>query len=325
MSKLSRHRRMMGSYWDDRPGLFDLPAEDENSAEAPLDALPEECLRRPDYLRYISFGSGSSGNCAYVGTSRGGIIVDAGVDNNFVLEQMALNAIDPANVAGIMLTHDHGDHVRYAYALLRRHRHWHLFATPKALNGMLRRHNVSRRVTDYHQPIFKEFTFTAGPLRITPFETSHDGTDNVGFFIEGGSTTLAITTDTGIVTERADHYMRQARHLVLESNYDLTMLTTGPYPLYLQSRIRSEMGHMDNSDTAAYLRSIYRPELSTVLLCHLSEENNTPELALEASRRALIEAGAVLGEITDSLEQRRGKLTLSALPRKSPSPLLLLE
>lgn len=325
MSKLSRHRRMMGSYWDERPGLFDLPDEDAPAVEEPLEALAEESLRRPDYLRYISFGSGSSGNCAYVGTSQGGVIVDAGVDNHFVLEQMALNAIDPEKVAGIILTHDHGDHVRYAYALLRRHRNWRLFATPKALNGMLRRHNVSRRVTDFHQPIFKEFTFTAGPLRITPYETSHDGTDNVGFFIEGASTSLAITTDTGIVTERADHYMRLARHLVLESNYDLTMLTTGPYPLYLQARIRSEVGHMDNTDTAAYLGSIFRPELATVLLCHLSEENNTPELALSASSEALRQAGAVLGRITDSLEQRRGRLTLSALPRKSPSPLLLLE
>lgn len=328
MSKLSRYRRN-SSVWDDMPGLFDHPAlQDEPEArdrEEGLPALDEGSLRRENRLRFMAFGSGSSGNCSYIGTADCGLLIDAGVDNNFVEETLRANAIDIATIQGILLTHDHGDHVRYAYALLRRNRHMRLFATPKTVNGILRRHNVSRRITDYHQPIYKEFPFRAGELTVTAFETSHDGTDNSGFYIEGAGTSFAITTDTGIVTERADHYMRLARHLVLESNYDAEMLRTGPYPMYLKSRIASERGHLDNAVAADYLRGSWRPELATVLLCHLSEENNTPEKALESMRTALMEAGAELAEPTAAPEARRGRTVLAALPRREASWLLTLD
>lgn len=329
MSKLSRHRRN-SAFWDDQPGLFDHPALRDGDNDAPIQAdelpsLDERTLRRDIRPRFISFGSGSSGNCSYIGTPDCGLLIDAGVDNNYVTAQLAANAIDPLTIQGILLTHDHGDHVRYAYALLRRNRHFRLFATPKALNGVLRRHNVSRRISDYHQPIYKEFPFKAGGFTVTAFETSHDGTDNAGFFIEGYGTQFAITTDTGIVTERADHYMRVARHIVLESNYDAEMLRKGPYPEYLKARIASERGHLDNAVAAEYLRTIWHPGLATVLLCHLSEENNTPAHAVRACRDALEAAGASIAAPTDAREQREGRTVLAALPRREASWLLTLD
>ena len=95
-----------------------------------------------------------------------------------------------------------------------------IFATAKAFNGLLRRHSISRRIKDYHTPIFKEFPFQAGIFTVTAFETSHDGTDNAGFCIEGGGTTFVVTTDTGTITSRADEYMRRTHNLMIESNYD---------------------------------------------------------------------------------------------------------
>ncbi|MDE6311091.1 MAG: MBL fold metallo-hydrolase [Muribaculaceae bacterium] len=327
MSKLSRHRRHT-AYWDNIPGLFDHPALQDTSGEEGTDELPaldEHTLARPEKLRFMSFGSGSSGNCSYIGTAECGVLIDAGVDLSLVGKALAENAINPQSIQGILLTHDHGDHVRYAYGLLRRYRHFRLFATPKTLGGILRRHNISRRISDYHQPIYKEFPFKAGSLTITAYETSHDGTDNVGFYIEGANTSFAITTDTGVITERADHYMRLARHLVLESNYDAEMLRKGSYPQYLKARIISERGHLDNEVAADYLRRIFRPELATVLLCHLSEENNLPELALECSLKALTEAGARIAELTASAEERAGRTVLATLPRKEASALLILD
>ena len=328
MSKLSRHRRAAAT-WDSLPGLFDHPAfQDEPEADHGGDELPaldEATLRRPEHLRFVSFGSGSSGNCSYIGSPSCGLLIDAGVDNNYVVEQLAANAIDIRTIQGILLTHDHGDHVRYAYALLRRYKHMSLFATPKTLNGILRRHSVSRRIADYHRPVYKEFPFKAGTLTVTAFETSHDGTDNAGYYIEGCGTSFAITTDTGVVTERADHYMRLSRHIVLESNYDSEMLRTGPYPMYLKGRIASERGHLDNRDAAAYLQASFRPELATVLLCHLSEENNTPELALACTRASLEAAGARLADPTASADERLGRTVLAALPRREASWMLTLE
>lgn len=303
------------------PGLFDMP-DDGDMLRAPEgdDNEPEAS----ESVRFMSFGSGSSGNCCYVGSPSCGILVDAGVDNNRVLNELAANSIDPATIRGILLTHDHGDHVRYAYAILRRFRHMRLYATPKALTGMLRRHSMSRRIKDYHVPIYKEFPFTVGPFTITAFETSHDGTDNSGFFIEGAGTNIAIATDTGTITARADYYMRRARHVMIEANYDAEMLRNGHYPIYLKARIASTIGHLDNADTARYLASLAPVTgVQRIFLCHLSQDNNTPQKALDAVRTALEAAGidvapAAVAPAHDT------RLHLSVLPRLESSPLVVL-
>ena len=230
---------------------------------------------------FVSFGSGSSGNCAYIGTRSQGLLIDAGVAPETVKKLMADNGLDYNSIRGILLTHDHGDHMRYAYKLLRKQTHMMLYTTPKALNGLLRRHSISSRIKDYHHPIYKEHLYRIGDFEVTAFETSHDGTDNMGFFIQfGPHHKFAVVTDTGFVTERADHYMRQARYIMLESNYDAGMLKHGPYTEILKSRISSASGHLDNADAAGYLARIYTPQLTHVFLCHLSNDNNTPELAL---------------------------------------------
>ena len=314
-----RQKRNQQAFWATQPGLFDVRPEAE--ADDALKALPDDALKVPEALRYMSFGSGSSGNCSYLGTPSCGILIDAGVDNNYVVEQLALNSIDPDGIVGILLTHDHSDHVRYAYALLRRFRHMRLYATPKAFNGLLRRHSMSRRIKDYHVAIYKEFPFDAGIFHITAFETSHDGTDNSGFAITALGQTFVVATDTGTITSRADFYIRQAQHLMIEANYDATMLRNGRYPQYLKARIASTIGHLDNADTARYLAAIAPAGiLRRVWLCHLSQDNNTPQTALTTVREALEAAGiAIARDPRDS-----DHLTLEALPRLTASSLTVL-
>ena len=317
-----RQKRNQEIFWSNQPGLFDLAAA-EDEQEAALPALDDSLLRKEERLRFISFGSGSSGNCAYIGTPSCGLLIDAGVDNHYVLDQLTTNAIDPETLQGILLTHDHGDHVRYAYSILRRFKHMRLYATPKALNGLLRRHNTSRRIKDYHTPIFKEFPLQVGPITVTPFETSHDGTDNVGFFIEGAGTTFTVTTDTGTITARSDHYMRLAEYLMIESNYDAEMLRTGPYPQHLKARIISTSGHLDNRDTARYLAAIAPAgRLRRVFLCHLSHENNTPEKALQTITDELQSAGIAVNTGRENLSD--DSLRLHVLPRSEASYLFVL-
>lgn len=298
-----------------------MPGEPDDS-DSGLTPLPDEALVLPEKLRFMSFGSGSSGNCSYIGTPSSGLLIDAGVDNNYVEEQLAANSIDPDTIAGILLTHDHSDHVRYAYAILRRHRHMRIYATMKAFNGVLRRHSMSRRIKDYHTAIYKEFPFTAGQLSVTAFETSHDGTDNAGFAVEACGTTFVVATDTGTVTARADHYIRQATHLMIESNYDAAMLRNGRYPQHLKARIASTIGHLDNADTARYLASVAAAgTLRRVFLCHLSQDNNTPMIALSTVRDALEQAGVAVS--TDGFTDDR--LHVAVLPRLEASPLVTLK
>ncbi|MDE6200052.1 MAG: MBL fold metallo-hydrolase [Muribaculaceae bacterium] len=275
-------------------------------------------------LRFISFGSGSSGNCSYLGNDRFGILIDAGVDPSKIYAELDRNGIDIRTIGGIILTHDHGDHVRYAYTIVRRNRHIRIYCTPATLNGMLRRHNISRRIKDYHQPVFKEFPFHLSDFAITPFEVSHDGSDNVGFFISAGDHRFVVATDMGVVTERADFYIRQANHLMIEANYDRNMLLNGRYPEYLKARIMAARGHMDNEATASYLKEIYSPSLLNIFLCHLSNDNNTPETALTAVDTALRDIGIEAGDGSGSIESRNAPVQVSALPRFDSTGVIVL-
>lgn len=273
-------------------------------------ALPEDTR-----LFYLSLGSGSSGNSCYIGTSKGGILIDAGLKGEDIERKLLENGIPMSNVKGLFLTHDHSDHVRYSYNLLRNHRHIRLFCTPRVLNGLLRRHSISKRIKEYHEPIFKEIPKKILDMEITAFEVPHDGSDNMGFSIEFGDKRFVLATDLGAVTERARYYMSRANYLVIEANYDPDMLRLGRYPEYLKARIMTERGHMQNEATAQFLKEIINPELKYIFLCHLSQDNNTPAKALKAVRDALEEEGIVVGNAEETISDRKADVQLMALPR----------
>lgn len=275
-------------------------------------------------LYYISFGSGSSGNSCYIGTRRGGVVVDAGVKPEVIAEALGRAGIGMEKVKGVLLTHDHTDHSKYVYTLLRTNKHLRLYCTNRVLNALLRRHNISRRVKDYHEAIYKEFEFKIGELTITAFDVPHDAADNSGFHIQAGDRHFVIATDMGAVTERADHYMRMANYLVIESNYDSDMLARGPYPEYLKARIRTDHGHLDNADCAAFLGDAASTHLSHIFLCHLSKDNNTPQKALEAIRGALQSKGWSVGRGEETPEDVECDLQLTALPRFDATRLYVL-
>lgn len=293
---------------DSSASELEISAEDEV-----LDTLSDR------NINFISLGSGSSGNCCYVGTNRGGILVDAGVKTDEVVRMLTANGVSMNSVKGLLLTHDHSDHVRFAYNIVRSYKHIRIFCTNRVLNGLLRRHSISKRIKEYHNPIFKEIPFKVLDFEITAFEVPHDGTDNVGFSIEFDSRRFVLATDLGAVTERAYHYMSRANYLVIEANYDLQMLKYGRYPEYLKARIQTDNGHMNNEDTAQFLKDIITPDLKYVFLCHLSKDNNTPSKALKAVKDALEGAGKVVGNACETILDREADVQLMALPRFDPS------
>lgn len=280
---------------------------------------PESEHKTPDHLCFMSFGSGSSGNACYIGTHKEGVVIDAGVKAEDIEAALASRSIPMSAVKALLVTHDHSDHVRFAYTLLRRNKHIRFYCTNRVLNAILRHHSISRRIKEYHTPVFKEIPFRILDFEFTAFETSHDSTDSVGYFMTYGSNSFALATDLGVIGERADHYLRLANHLMIEANYDSRMLTMGRYPEFLKARIRAERGHLDNEVTAAYLAGIYRQEIRNVFLCHLSQDNNTPEKALEVVTSKLKEKGLnVVTEIKTSADME-ADLFVTALPRFEPS------
>ena len=314
--KFTDHPMLPFEEWADE--LYPVVPEESPAPAEPREDYeidPENYIDDSHNLYYISFGSGSSGNSCYIGTEKGGIIIDAGIKSDDISRTLTSYGVKMSQVRALLLTHDHSDHVRYAYNLLRNNKHIRLFCTNRVLNGILRRHNISRRIKEYHNPIFKEIPFRILDFEITAFEVPHDGSDNMGFNIEFEGRRFVLATDLGAVQARARHYMSRANYLVIEANYDLKMLREGRYPEYLKARIQTENGHMDNMATAAFLREIINPDLKYIFLCHLSQDNNTPSKAIKAVRDALQEAGKNVGCASESPSDRQADVQLMALPR----------
>lgn len=337
MRKKHYPHHMQPSLFDDldSPDFEIIPPEKISEASSELTARQEgiidemPALDRDNRIFFMSFGSGSSGNCAYIGDRDSGFLIDAGIDSKKVLISLRDNGILPEMIKGIILTHDHHDHIAQAYPMLRANRHMRLFCTPRALNGILRRRSVSRRIKDYHTPIYKEFPFQLGNFTVTPFEVMHDGADNVGFFITHPAGNIAVATDLGCISDRVDHYMRQAQTIVIEANYDYQKLVHGSYPEYLKARILTDRGHLDNTVTGAFLSEIYTPALRNVMLCHLSHDNNTPALAVGAIAAAFAPLGITQFAGTPiKFDQERSPLqpvlAVIPLPRYEHTPLWAL-
>ena len=321
LSDIARHVAKKQEEASEKSRIPDIPRTNIPS-EQPLGPVIVKPV--PNRIMFMSLGSGSSGNCAYIGDSRSGFLIDAGVSTDTVIEGLKNHGISMDKIKGICITHDHSDHMRYVYPLLRKNRHMSLYCTPRAMNGIMRRHSVSRRLKDYQINIYKEIPFTIDNFTITAFEVMHDGSDNAGFFIQHDDRAFTVATDLGCISERVDYYMRQSDYLMIESNYDLNMLRFGPYPEYLKARIRNVNGHLDNKVTAEYLAKIYTERLKYVFLCHLSHDNNTPDIAIEESRSALEAIGLKVGTGCNTPDDNKAHLQLVALPRFDCSQLYCL-
>ncbi len=317
-------RRYSADTYRTMPSLFD---DSELSGTCTVEEIKPSATRREPMVRFMSFGSGSSGNCAFLTDGTTGLLIDAGVDTEHVEQSLARNGYSMDCVKGILLTHDHGDHVRNVYKIVRYNKHIRLYCTPKAFGGIMRRHSVSRRLKDYYQAIYKEFPFKIGNWEITAFEVSHDGTDNAGFFLSNGNQKIAIATDLGCITDRVRFYMEQARNIIIEANYDADMLARGPYPEFLKARIAAANGHLDNKVTAQFVSELATGSdlLQRVFLCHLSHDNNTPRVAIGAIENALTEAVPKIRIVRDDTlppaDVSRRTMLVDALPRFEASML----
>ncbi|MEG0993217.1 MAG: MBL fold metallo-hydrolase, partial [Bacteroidales bacterium] len=152
-------------------------------------------------------------------------------------------------------------------------------------------------------------------FRITPFEVPHDGTDNVGYFIELGDIKFAFATDLGHITPTVREYMSRASYLIIEANYDIEMLNQGSYPYHLKQRILGYNGHLSNKESAEFLAEIYHPDMKYIFLCHLSRDNNHPELAFKTIEYRLLQHDIRVGKDVE----------LVALKRNHPSDLYIFE
>ena len=247
-------------------------------------------------LTFLAFGSGSCGNCYYLSNGEGAIFIDAGIGIRRMKRDMKEYGLSFSSIKGIIITHDHADHIKAAGQISKDY-NIPVYATELVHKGINCNFHVSKPVdADKAHIIEKDTEFELAGFRITPFAIPHDSTENVGFCIRHGNETFTIMTDVGMATESVKHYILQSNYLVLEANYDEEMLRGGKYPKILQDRIMSGTGHLSNHQAAQVLAECLHPDLRYVWLCHLSEENNHPELARKTVEMYLRSFGIIAGK-----------------------------
>lgn len=233
-------------------------------------------------MRFSVLASGSSGNACYVEAAEARILVDAGLSGEELVRRMEKTGIDPANLDAILLTHEHVDHIRGAGPLARR------FDLPVYANRLTLK-KALKTLGNLSKPVVFQtgHPITLQGLCIETFTKCHDAADPVGLVIHADGIRLGIITDLGRSSPVVEDRLRGCHALVMEFNHDERMLDQGPYPLELKRRIRGPEGHLSNEQAGGLLKTLCHHALGTVVLAHLSEMNNHPEKAIEASKKAL--------------------------------------
>ena len=270
------------------------------------------------HLIFRSFGSGSTGNCYYLGTEEQGILIDAGISAREIHNCLRGMHLDFPNIMGVLVTHDHADHIR-SVGRLGEHIHLPIYTTKEIHAGIDRNYGVTLKLKTARRFFDKGVPFELFGMKINTFGISHDSTDCLGYCIDYMGERFVLITDCGTPNDQIEEAIRTANHLVIEANHDEQMLLNGPYPTYLKERILSDRGHQSNDTCGELLARNYHEGLRHVFLCHLSQENNEPQVAVETVKQYLESVGAVLGD------GNNGTVLLRALERKEPSPVYILK
>jgi len=238
-------------------------------------------------MQIYTLFSGSSGNCVYVKDKNTEILIDAGKSAGAI--EKSLTALNSSlyGIKAIFLTHEHTDHTAGLEIISKKH---HVpvhvtYPSYKALSSLtylpscVKQHEI-------------RYDIAVGSLKIRSFEIPHDSSQNVGFVIENeDGERLGIATDIGHITEEIVSSLAGCKYVIIESNHDINMLKSGPYPYFLKQRILSDRGHLCNEECARLALFLAENGASVITLAHLSRENNTPDKAFSVTRQALDTGG----------------------------------
>ena len=221
-------------------------------------------------MKVSVLSSGSKGNTTYIESDNTKILIDIGNTSKYVKEKLEDFGVKPEEIDAILITHTHIDHI-------------------KGLKVFIKKYNVPIYITDImHKSLdyvenYNLITddFDIKDIHITTIKTSHDTDDSRGYIISNNNSSIVYITDTGYINEKYFKLLNNKDIYIMESNYDVEMLLNGNYPFQLRQRINSPKGHLSNYDSSKYLSTFIGDKTKYILLAHLSEENNTEELAYE--------------------------------------------
>jgi phosphoribosyl 1,2-cyclic phosphodiesterase len=239
--------------------------------------------------------SGSRGNCAVVSSACTKILVDAGISCRETFKRLKTLGEDPHSLAAIVITHEHSDHV-YGLATLAKKLRIPVFmtgATHQAWARAMRNENGERPKLEKFEPFEAGHRFQVGDIEVRPFTIPHDAADPVGFSFSAEGAKVGFVTDLGCLQANVKDNLKRCDVLVIESNHDLETLRVGPYPWSVKQRVMSRVGHLSNLALADFLTNDYDNSATFVVLAHLSEHNNHPEIARREAEKALATRGGL--------------------------------
>jgi phosphoribosyl 1,2-cyclic phosphodiesterase len=235
--------------------------------------------------------SGSSGNCTLVSSAGTRLLVDAGLSCRELLRRMMLCGENARSLDAILITHEHTDHVGGLYVLARKLRIpvYITGATHESYRRWARDSKGNRITLERIETFSPGRPFDIGDISVLPFTIPHDAVDPVGFTFRSEGIKVGICTDLGYMPASVREHLRGCHVLMIESNHDLELLRGGPYPWSVKQRVMSRVGHLSNDALADFLTSDYDGGAEFLILAHLSEKNNHPEIARITAERALAE------------------------------------
>lgn len=239
--------------------------------------------------RFCSLFSSSSGNCTYIGSSDGGVLIDAGVSAKQITTKLDCIGVSPSDIGAIFVTHEHSDHVKGLRVFASKNK-----IPVYASQGTIRELEKQGIANGSFDIMSIENSIECVGQQIIRFRTSHDVAESCGYIVTtSDDRKIGIATDTGIVTDEMKSALDGCDMVLLESNHDIGMLRNGVYPYMLKRRILSDRGHLSNIACSEFVTELIKNGTTRFILGHLSKENNIPELAFQTSKSALDCMGAV--------------------------------
>ena len=236
-------------------------------------------------VKFCVLASGSSGNCSLLSTSRTRILVDAGLSLKALARRLESIGEAADGIHAILVTHEHSDHISGLARIARR------FGIPVYISRL----TAPRMVWEESAPPLECFqagaSFVVGDIEVESFSIPHDAADPVGFCLHAEGVKIAIATDLGYLTESVKFHLRRAQIMLLESNHDIEMLKVGPYPWSVKQRVMSRVGHLSNDMISDFLLHDFDGTPARLVLGHLSEHNNHPEIVRLVATQALERRG----------------------------------
>lgn len=267
-------------------------------------------------MHFTTLASGSSGNAILVGEDKRHLLVDCGISGKSLLHNLSQLNIPNTEIEGIVVTHEHVDHIRGVGILARK-----LKIPIYATTGLWEAMSPSLGKISENQRIEVQSSFTCAGLDVLLYPTSHDSRESYGLKVsrpsreDKGALAVGIATDSGRITEEMHQHLKGCDAFVVEANYDDEQLWNGSYPWYLKKRISGHYGHLENKQLAEGLSEWIKENTQQVMLAHLSEENNTPEIALSTVKR-------ILRELNSS--KQCPDVRVQVAPRHTPHELIIL-